>query len=136
VIVSKAFGINLTILFIRVFRHHLLYEPLLADGIRVLHYVGAQDANCAWPGVLSFLKLIRGPYQESFINSKELPWPTTETEGGYVRIVGEGAGNMTFVLIEDAGHFSVHDQPAIVKSIIEHWIENEPFIGSATNAGK
>ncbi|KAE9407384.1 alpha/beta-hydrolase [Gymnopus androsaceus JB14] len=111
------------------FRHHLLYEPLLADGIRLLHYVGAQDANCAWPGVLSFLKLIRSPYQENFINSKEIPWPDTDRkEGGYVRVVGEGAGNMTFVLIEGAGHFSVHDQPAVVKSMIEHWIENEPFV--------
>ncbi|KIK71657.1 hypothetical protein GYMLUDRAFT_90523 [Collybiopsis luxurians FD-317 M1] len=133
------------------FRHHRLYEPLLADGIRVLHYVGAQDANCAWPGVLSFLKLIRSPYQEEFIRSEEIPWPHSldtpsrmtgdgggggvgvgagngDGSGGYVRKVGEGAGDMTFVLIEGAGHFSVHDQTAVVKSIVEHWIENEPFV--------
>jgi len=110
-------------------RHHHLYEPLLEDGIRVLHYVGAQDANCAWPGVLAFLRLIRGPYQDSFIHSKEIPWPTTRKEEGYVRVVGEGAGNMTFVLIEGAGHFNVHEKPAIVKSIINHWIENEQFSG-------
>ncbi|KAJ4472249.1 alpha/beta-hydrolase [Lentinula aciculospora] len=111
----------------KAFRHHHLYEPLLADGIRLLHYVGAQDANCPWPGVLSFLKLIRRPFQQSFIDIKEIPWPTVHKEQGYVRQVGDGAGNMTFVLIEGAGHFSVHDQPAIVKSIIEHWIENQPF---------
>ncbi|KAJ3880170.1 alpha/beta-hydrolase [Lentinula edodes] len=113
----------------KAFRHHHLYGPLLADGIRLLHYIGAQDANCAWPGALSFLKLIHSPYQQSFINSKETPWPvTSQFERGYVRQVGDGAGNMTFVLVEGAGHFSVHDQPIIVKSIIEHWIENEPFI--------
>jgi len=36
-------------------QHYLLYEPLLAQGIRLLHYVGVEDANCAWPGVISFV---------------------------------------------------------------------------------
>ncbi|PBK73925.1 hypothetical protein ARMSODRAFT_1014254 [Armillaria solidipes] len=40
-------------------RHYLLYEPLPQSGTRVLHWIGARDANCPWPGVLSFLKLLR-----------------------------------------------------------------------------
>ncbi|KAJ6452153.1 hypothetical protein DFH09DRAFT_1351752 [Mycena vulgaris] len=46
---------------------YLLYEPLLAAGIRLLHYVGAQDANCAWPGVISF---------DEFLRAADVPWPT------------------------------------------------------------
>lgn len=56
--------------------HHLLYEPLLTEGIRFLRqllnsmrpvlwfrlsfpdYVGAQDANCAWPGIVSFVRSV------------------------------------------------------------------------------
>jgi hypothetical protein len=53
-----------------------MYEPLLNDGIRLLRayaslaltrypilivlyyldYIGAQDANCGWPGILSFVR--------------------------------------------------------------------------------
>jgi len=106
--------------------HQLLYEPLLASGIRLLHYVGAQDANCAWPGVFSFLKLLRTPFQDAFINAPDVPWPTKEE--ATVRVVGEGAGSMTFILVAQAGHFTVKDQPALAKRIVEHWIENRPYV--------
>ncbi|KAJ7165846.1 alpha/beta-hydrolase [Mycena filopes] len=106
-------------------QHHLLFPPLLAAGIRVLHYVGAQDANCAWPGIFSFLKLIESPFQAEFISAPDLPWPSDGV--ATVRSVGTGAGNMTYILIREAGHFVVHDQPALVKIIAERWIANEPF---------
>ncbi|KAI0062587.1 alpha/beta-hydrolase [Artomyces pyxidatus] len=108
--------------------HYLLYEPLLKAGIRVLHYVGARDANCAWPGVLSFLKLLRTPFQEEFIHAPDVPWPAKEN--ATVRVVGDGAGSMTFIKVAEAGHFTVYDQPALAKMIVEHWLENQPFIPS------
>ncbi|KAJ7174399.1 alpha/beta-hydrolase [Mycena filopes] len=107
-------------------QHHLLFPPLLAAGIRVLHYVGAQDANCAWPGIFSFLKLIESPFQAEFISAPDLPWPSEDI--ATVRSVGTGAGNMTYILIREAGHFVVHDQPALVKLVAERWIANEPFL--------
>ncbi|KAJ7506650.1 alpha/beta-hydrolase [Mycena galericulata] len=104
---------------------YLLYEPLLAAGIRLLHYVGAQDANCAWPGVLSFLKLIQSPFQDQFLRNPDVAWPTADD--ATVRVVGEGAGKMTFILVQQAGHFVARDQPKLVKSIVEHWVQNIPF---------
>ncbi|KAJ7858160.1 Alpha/Beta hydrolase protein [Mycena leptocephala] len=78
---------------------YLLYGLLLKAGIRFLHYVGAQDANCAWPGVISFLKLLQSPFQDEFIRTPDVPWPTARE--ATVRVVGEGAapapaGNMTY----------------------------------------
>ncbi|KAJ7777897.1 alpha/beta-hydrolase [Mycena maculata] len=108
---------------------HLLYEPLLAAGIRLMHYVGAQDANCAWPGVLSFLRLIRSPFQEEFLRTADVPWPTAED--ATVRVVGEGAGNMTYILVHQGGHFVAGDQPKLVKSIVDHWVQNVPFVSSS-----
>ncbi|KAJ7153222.1 alpha/beta-hydrolase [Mycena filopes] len=105
--------------------HHLMYPPLLEAGIRVLHYVGAQDANCAWPGVLSFLKLLQTPFQEDFLAAEDIPWPTADV--ATVRSVGRGAGSMAFILVQEAGHFTVKDQPALAKKIVEHWVANEPF---------
>ncbi|KAF8215058.1 alpha/beta-hydrolase [Mycena galopus ATCC 62051] len=105
---------------------YLLYGPLLKAGIRLLHYVGAQDANCAWPGVISFLKLLQSPFQDQFLHALDVPWPTAQD--ATVRVVGEGAGNMTYILVAQAGHFVARDQPALVKSIVEHWVDNVPFV--------
>ncbi|KAF8904167.1 Alpha/Beta hydrolase protein, partial [Mucidula mucida] len=63
--------------------HHLLYELLLKSGIRVLHesiadWIGAQDGNCPWPGVLHFLKLLRTPFQKAFLSSPDIPWGNGE----------------------------------------------------------
>ncbi|KAJ6493020.1 alpha/beta-hydrolase [Mycena sanguinolenta] len=104
---------------------YLLYEPLLTAGIRLLHYVGAQDANCNPHGIMSFLKLLQSPFQEEFLRAPDVPWPSADE--ATVRVVGEGAGNMTWILIDGAGHFVAHDQPKLVKSIVEHWVWNVPF---------
>ncbi|KAF8581120.1 alpha/beta-hydrolase [Ramaria rubella] len=104
---------------------YLLYGPLLRDGIRILHYIGAKDANCAPQGIFSFLKLLPSPYQDRFLNAPDVPWPSAGE--ATVRVVGEGAGDMTYILIDDAGHFVTHDQPALSKKIIEHWIDNRSY---------
>ncbi|EJU03037.1 alpha/beta-hydrolase [Dacryopinax primogenitus] len=107
-------------------RAQLLYIPLLEDGIRVLHYVGYRDANCAWPGIIAFLKLLKSPFQERFLNTPDVPWPTEDV--ATVRAVGPGAGNFTYILVKEAGHLVEKNQPALVKSIVEHWIENKAFV--------
>ncbi|KAF8320085.1 alpha/beta-hydrolase [Clavulina sp. PMI_390] len=106
-------------------RGHLLYEPLLADGIRLLHYIGIQDANCAWPGTLAFLKLIRSPFQADFIAGADVPW---EGHNATVRVVGPGAGNMTYALVDGAGHFVIESQTKLVRELIGHFIDNIPFM--------
>ncbi|KAJ7107556.1 alpha/beta-hydrolase [Mycena epipterygia] len=110
-------------------QHHLLYPPLLTTGIRLLHYVGAQDANCAWPGVFSFLKLLRTPFQTEFISASDLPWPSKDV--ATVRSVGKGAGNMTYVLLREAGHFTVKDQPALIKTLVDKWVANQAPLDSS-----
>ncbi|KAI0310771.1 Alpha/Beta hydrolase protein [Amylostereum chailletii] len=111
-------------------QHHKLYEPLLKDGIRLFHHIGGKDANVAWPGVLSFLKLLRTPFQEAFVAAPDVPWPegsNSTTAPATLRVVGEGAGNMTYAVYDGAGHFVVSDQPALVKEFVERWVENRPF---------
>lgn len=136
-----------------------MYEPLLEDGIRVLRaqfpgrrpcpahwradYVGMLDCNCGWPATLSFLKLLRTRFQQDFIAAPDVPWPTEDV--ATVRAIGDGAGNMTLVLMTEAGHMvrslPLHahfgclrsraqvtgDQPALVKSIVERWVTNQAW---------
>ncbi|KAI0784641.1 alpha/beta-hydrolase [Abortiporus biennis] len=106
--------------------NHLLYEPLLKSGARLLHFVGFLDANCAWPGVFSFLKLIKSPFQEGFISAEDIPWPIEDV--ATVRVAGSGAGNMTYILVHNAGHFVILDQPEVSKKIAQRWIMNHPFV--------
>ncbi|EKM54920.1 uncharacterized protein PHACADRAFT_197351 [Phanerochaete carnosa HHB-10118-sp] len=103
---------------------YLLYEDLLRAGYRLLHYIGKLDANCAWPGVLSMLRLVRSQYQSAFLAAPDLPWTS---EDATVRAIGPGAGNFTYVLMGSAGHFVTDDQPVLVKKILYHWVENVPF---------
>jgi len=51
------------------------------------------------------LKQIKSPFQSDFIEADDLPWPSAEHKLGTVRAIGEGAGNMTFFLLDGAGHF-------------------------------
>ncbi|KAJ7152719.1 alpha/beta-hydrolase [Mycena crocata] len=106
--------------------HHLMYLPLLAAGIRILHYVGAQDANCPWPGILSFLKLLQTPFQQEFLDAPDVSWGGKNV--ATVRVAGPGAGNMTFILLAEAGHFTVGDQPRLAKLIVETWVANKPWV--------
>ncbi|VDB83134.1 unnamed protein product [Peniophora sp. CBMAI 1063] len=112
-----------------IFNHFRLYEPLLTDGIRILHNVGMQDASVAWPGTLSFLKLIQSPFSAEFRAAEDVPWPSAQSPAGTVRVAGSGgAGNFTFLTYAEAGHFVSLDQPALTKFVIERWIENKPFV--------
>ncbi|SJK98113.1 uncharacterized protein ARMOST_01371 [Armillaria ostoyae] len=92
--------------------------------ISMIDWKGARDTNCPWPGVLSFLKLLRTPFQQEFIASPDSPWSDGEAT---VRTIGAGAGNMTYVLLAETGHFVVKDQPVLAKKIVERWIENKPW---------
>ncbi|KAJ7606557.1 hypothetical protein DFH06DRAFT_1486803 [Mycena polygramma] len=72
------------------------------------------------------LKLIQSPFQDEFLHAPDIPWPTAED--ATVRVVGERAGNMTYILLAQAGHFVARDQPELAKSIVEHWVHNVPFV--------
>ncbi|TFK37456.1 Alpha/Beta hydrolase protein [Crucibulum laeve] len=104
--------------------HQSLYGPLLDSGIRLLYFVGAQDANCAWPGILSSLKLLKSKFQQRFLNAHDVLWPS---QNSTVRQIGDRAGGLTFILAQEAGHTAGQDQPELAKFIIEHWINQMPF---------
>ncbi|VDC00294.1 unnamed protein product [Peniophora sp. CBMAI 1063] len=105
-----------------------LYEPLVSDGIRVLHHAGSLDANCPNPGTFSFLKLLHTPFSEAFRTGEDVPWPSAEEPQGTVRVAGSGAGNFTYLTYDNAGHFIVSDQTWQTKYVVEHFIDNIPFV--------
>ncbi|KAJ3552169.1 hypothetical protein NM688_g4293 [Phlebia brevispora] len=67
-------------------------------------YVGREDANCAWPGIIAFLELLRTPYRHAFNAAPDVPWATSPdelkdvttgaNEEGHVDASGEYAGGL------------------------------------------
>ncbi|KAH7103291.1 alpha/beta-hydrolase [Auriculariales sp. MPI-PUGE-AT-0066] len=106
---------------------YLLHTQLLADGVRVLHYLGQLDNTCGPPATVSFLRSLPSQFHDEFRAAPDLPWNGSNSTAVTVRAVGPGAGNLTMLLIAEAGHFVVKDQPALVKKIVTHWLKNEDW---------
>ncbi|KAJ7364856.1 Alpha/Beta hydrolase protein [Mycena albidolilacea] len=107
---------------------YLLYGPLLKVKIWLLH-----ESSKLWPVALfphlnqiMLLRLLQLPFQDKFLHAPDVPWPTAEDM--IVRVVSEGTGNMTYILVTRGGHFVAKDQPTLVKSIVKHWAQNIPFV--------
>jgi hypothetical protein len=49
------------------------------------------------------LKLLQTPFQKEFLTTPDVPWPSEDV--ATVRAVGNGAGNFTYILVKEAGHF-------------------------------
>ncbi|KAK8844530.1 hypothetical protein IAR55_006376 [Kwoniella newhampshirensis] len=94
--------------------------------VDVTYRVGMVDLNCPWTGVLGGLLLSNINVAEDFKNAEDIPWPGEESEAT-VRVVGEGAGDFTYVQLWHAGHFVSYDMPRIEQKLVEHWIKNKPF---------
>jgi len=104
------------------------FPQLLRDGIRILHRVGMLDLNCAWPGVLNALEITHTDFQSQFVATKDVPWPGEESEAT-VRVIGDGAGTMTYIQLWKAGHFVSRDTPRMERKLAGRWIANLAFEG-------
>lgn len=70
-------------------------------------------------------------FQPAFLNSTARPVISTDnTEVGYVRSAGQGAGNVAFMAIYEAGHMVPLDQPLAALNMFERWLDNKPLHGS------
>lgn len=65
-------------------------------------YVGKLDGNSGWPGVLFTIKLIPSRYQDAFAATPDVRWAD---QNATVRVIGDGAGEMTYILMDYAGHW-------------------------------
>lgn len=98
-------------------------ETLLQDGYRVLLYVGNMDGTT---GHLGIQRLIRSLYWDGaseLITSPRIIWKENGRVAGY----NMTASNMTFLIIRNAGHGCLLDQPEWVKSAVVNFIGNMTF---------
>ncbi|XP_075234022.1 venom serine carboxypeptidase-like [Lycorma delicatula] len=79
----------------------------LLDHYRIVFYNGQLDIICAYPLTENFLKNMKWKGSHEYSNAKRQIWNVGNNVAGYFKI----AGNLTEVLVRNAGHLVPTDQP-------------------------
>ncbi|KAM7302294.1 venom serine carboxypeptidase [Ixodes scapularis] len=97
----------------------------LMEEYKVLIYNGQLDLIVPYPLTVNMISTIKWSGAEAFRNAQRKIWlsPNGQDVSGYVRQVG----NFTEVLVRNAGHLVVHDQPDVTLDMITKFIRGQPF---------
>ncbi|EPY28297.1 cathepsin A (carboxypeptidase C) [Strigomonas culicis] len=121
---------------------------LLEAGVRVMIYAGDCDFICNWIGNKAWLQALRWSGHDAFAAAYDVPFrlearrgvPREERIVGLVRAVAAdqlpaaAAVNstspilLTFVQLFGAGHMVPMDQPAASRTMLHHFLRDEPFV--------
>ncbi|PKI85614.1 carboxypeptidase C [Malassezia vespertilionis] len=108
-----------------------LLPPLLEDGIRVLVYAGEADFMCNAIGNHDWVVDFPNTFHDEIANATKTPLFMRSVNGakparaGWVIKAGEGAGNLAYAWINEAGHMVPHDQPQVALSMLNKWLANK-----------
>ncbi|KAJ7088580.1 serine carboxypeptidase [Mycena epipterygia] len=108
---------------------HALLPALVNDGVRLLVYAGNTDMVCNYIGKERWITQLKTDFHDEFSAAPHQPWYTSKsgTLSGTTRSAGLHGGNITFVLIHDAGHMMPYDQPEAAFDMFNRWIHNVPI---------
>uniref|UniRef100_A0A6P7H2Q0 Carboxypeptidase n=1 Tax=Diabrotica virgifera virgifera TaxID=50390 RepID=A0A6P7H2Q0_DIAVI len=95
----------------------------LLNNYRVLLYNGQLDIIVAYPLTENFLKNLDFNGADQYKTAQRYPWYVGTDLAGYVK----QAGNLTEVLVRDAGHMVPADQPQWAFDLINRFTSNKPF---------
>ncbi|CAG9865147.1 unnamed protein product [Phyllotreta striolata] len=95
----------------------------LLENYRVLIYNGQLDIIVAYPMTANFLGNLDFNGADQYKTATRYKWYVGEDLAGYVK----QAGNLTEVLVRDAGHMVPADQPQWALDLILRFTRNKPF---------
>ncbi|KAJ6508438.1 Alpha/Beta hydrolase protein [Mycena sanguinolenta] len=104
-----------------------LLTELVDEGIRLLVYAGNVDMMCNYMGESQWIAQLPSTHKDAFNDAPFLPWTVSDRQAGVVRSAGEGAGNITYLTVFEAGHMVPHDQPEAALDMLNKWIQNIPL---------
>lgn len=93
----------------------------LLSHYRVMFYNGQLDIVVAYPLTENFLRNLKFSASEEYKTAKRHIWRVKDHVAGYVK----KAGNLTEVLIRNAGHMVPQDQPKWALNMIRRFINNK-----------
>lgn len=97
------------------------WMPYLLSNLRVMVYNGQDDLLINTRGVENWFPAINWPYMQGFLKSRKILWKMQNNIVGYV----QQYSNMTFVVVQKAGHFSPYDQPAAVFEMVTKFVSGQ-----------
>ncbi|XP_018568417.1 venom serine carboxypeptidase-like [Anoplophora glabripennis] len=95
----------------------------LLSNYRVLIYNGQLDIIVAYPLTINYLQNLKFSGSDEYKTAPRYQWHVGTDLAGYVK----QAGNLTEVLVRDAGHMVPADQPQWAVDLITRFTRNKPF---------
>ncbi|KAJ8917688.1 hypothetical protein NQ315_005135 [Exocentrus adspersus] len=95
----------------------------LLSNYRVLIYNGQLDIIVAYPLTVNYLQNLQFSGADQYKTAPRYKWYVGTDIAGYVK----QAGNLTEVLVRDAGHMVPADQPQWAVDLITRFTRNKPF---------
>ncbi|XP_022831429.1 venom serine carboxypeptidase-like [Spodoptera litura] len=93
----------------------------LLSHYRIMFYNGQLDIVVAYPLTENFLQKLQFSSAAEYKNAKRSIWKVGDDIAGYVKT----AGNLTEVLVRNAGHMVPRDQPKWALNLITRFIKND-----------
>jgi carboxypeptidase C (cathepsin A) len=100
-----------------------LVEDLLEKGYSVLLYSPQFDLFNSHLGIKVVLSNLKWKGSEEFEGAKRTFWKVKEDIAGYVT----AGGNLTFVLVRNAGNNALQDQPEWTYDMVEKFLQGKQF---------
>lgn len=95
----------------------------LLEHYRVLIYNGQLDIIVAYPLTVSYLKTLDWSGTMEYQKAPRYQWMVGSDIAGYVKT----AGNLTEILVRNAGHMAPSDQPKWTLDLINRFTSNKPY---------
>jgi len=97
--------------------------PLILANNRVLIYNGNYDLIVDFYGQSAMLNSMKWTGQTGFNNANNVTWHVNSQVAGNARTYG----NLTYLLVNNAGHMVPHDQPQNALDMLNRFINNLPW---------
>ncbi|WFD33411.1 carboxypeptidase C [Malassezia cuniculi] len=91
---------------------------VLERGVRVLDYSGRRDFICNFVGNARWIDDLEWSGKDGYRSAPLEPWYVDGKRAGEFRHYG----NLTFAIVDGAGHFVPHDQPINAHAMFNRWI--------------
>jgi len=97
--------------------------PKILASNRVLVYNGNEDLIVDYYGQTNMLNTMKWPGQTGFNAARNMTWNVDGKAAGTARTYG----NLTYLVVDNAGHMVPHDQPAPALDMLMRFLKNRPF---------
>lgn len=98
-------------------------EKLLKESYRVLIYASQLDLVVPHTGVQKFVSSLEWPGASLYSRVPRRQWKVNGEIAGYTKF----ARNLAYVLIRNAGHTSIYDQPLWIYDMVNRFTRGKPF---------